>query len=40
MIALLALSRLIDIVKLVLCVHQCDECIYFDIYAIVCICTV
>ena len=40
MIGLLALSRLIDIVKLVLCVHQCDECIYFDIYAVVCICSV
>ena len=40
MIVLLALSRLIDIVELVLCVYQCDECIYFDIYAVVCICSV
>ena len=35
MIALLTLGRLIDIVKLVLCFHQGDKCIYFDIYAIV-----
>ena len=40
MIVSLALSRLVDIVKVVLCVHQCDDCIYFNIYAIVCICSV
>ena len=40
MIISLAVSRLIDIMQLVLCVHQFDDSTYVNIYRIVCICSV
>ena len=39
MIVSLAVSTLIDIMQAVLCVHQFDDCIYVNIYTIVCICS-